>query len=195
MAKPSVDLSVYTQAQIDAIMAKKTNERTVEETRVYKKVKLVEWLARGKTRADGKKTPIRISTPTVAKPTVDDMISRNAKPLEDEVEKPEVEETTEEYQEFSRKKTGYTVPKKWMNVPFEEKMDKEDLISRKILVNCGEKSELCAVEVGTDGNPVASCSRGKYQLTWAQVYIAVNYAAIIRAPQIEDKALDEEEVK
>lgn len=194
MAKPSVDLSVYTQAQIDAIMVKKTADRSVEETRVYKKVKLVEWLARGKTRADGKKSPVRI-TPVAQKPTIDDMISRNTETSSEEEEIVPEEETKEEYQEFSKKKTWYTVPKKWMNVPFEEKMDKQDLITSKILVNCDNKSELCSVSIAEDGSPIASHMGKRFQLTWAHVYISRHYAAIITAPRIEDEAPEKEEVK
>jgi len=172
-----INLADYSEEEIARIMAMKTKDRNEEETRVYKKKKYVDWMARKKDETTE---------------TVDDMIQRNSTPSTTE-EEPEEKPT---FTRVHRKKTEYTVPSRWMNVPSEDKMDKDMLVGRQCIVIHEDHNLLCRItQLGDD--PICYCTQNgglRFKLTWEQAYIAFAYGTILRLPILIEQEAEAEAV-
>ncbi len=178
--KNSINLSDYSQEEIDRVLAMKTKDRSDHETRIYKKKKFVDWSARGCGKAPKAKKVAK----TVD--TIEDMIERNTSPIK-VVEETKTEDIVRSRPRY-RHKTKYTQPCDWMIVPDEDQMDKDKLLRRQCLVVRGNKTMLCRI-TGKVDDPICfdvTNHSVRFQLTWPQAYIGWAYAVILRLPTLSE---------
>jgi len=176
--KNSIDLADYTEEEINRILAMKTKDRNELEVRIYKKKKLVDWQARG----GGKKS--KAPKPAKTIDTMDEMIARNTSDEEEEAEEKETEEETTEEAPRRKKYIGPTKASNWMNVPSDDLMKKEELLGRQALVLHDNRNLLCRI-VGDEFDVFAVDTKDtglRFDLTWEQAYITVNFATVLRVP-------------
>ena len=180
--KNSIDLADYTEEEINRVLAMKTKDRNELEVRIYKKKKLVDWQARG----GGKKS--KAPKPVTIIDTMDEMIARNTsdeeETEEEETEEKETEEETTEEAPRRKKYIGPTKASNWMNVPSDDLMKKEELLGRQALILHKNHNLLCRI-VGDEFDVFAVDTKDtglRFDLTWEQAYITVNFATVLRAP-------------
>ena len=176
--KNSIDLADYTEEEINRILAMKTKDRNELEVRIYKKKKLIDWQARG----GGKKS--KAPKPAKTIDTMDEMIAHNTSDEEEEAEEKETEEETTEEAPRRKKYIGPTKASNWMNVPSDDLMKKEELLGRQALVLHDNRNLLCRI-VGDEFDVFAVDTKDtglRFDLTWEQAYITVNFATVLRVP-------------
>jgi ribosomal protein S25 len=194
MAREKVDLSSFTLEELTRVMAIRPSLMTEAQLRIYKKVKLENWLA----KKDGKPNPwsfpsIRERTSTVIegiqdisiqdlkreeqKKTPESQPTRNLVPVVTVDEEVEVTRPVFVNEVFNDK-----IPS-WQKIP--EKIDISDLIGRTITCKIKGFQQICKISVNEKNQIYLKSEKGtNCTVSLPHLYRAVHYATVLVNPPL-----------
>jgi len=174
-------LEGLSQAEIDAVMAKRPKDMTPDETRIYKKVKYDAWIARGKQKAPRKSNP----TPTQYEPIgfIQRAERKAAKKAAKQAAKtPEICGTTEDLVVMPQTPISVGDGKipRWVNIPELTNELKNWIDGRQILISFDGQIKICQIFWKEDQEMPTIVGGGvpPFHFAWPVAFVAVKYAFV-----------------